>query len=263
MVQIDHCRPYVRERLDYIRETWATMSCREQAAALGLPYGTVSNYRSLLIQAGIVHARDRRNHRPWTSDDIEWVETMISGGFNIRWIAGRLGRSISSVQAAVRFHSTHGSIDAIRNQSIIAVRSQRQVAALFCVSPYRIAQWIAHGWLVARYNHPRNIQPRSRRCQRLITDDAICAFLAVREAWPTYTPEQITDPDWRDRASELRTPDGYEWISTVDYARRTHYSRAAVHTRLHTQNPPLIAHKIGGVWFIRWPQPSADAQGTL
>lgn len=248
-------------QLALIRTTWSSHTAREQAAALGVSLGRVNQLRAQLLQRGLVDLYARRGRRFWTSEEADRLQTLLEDGCSVARSAEVLRRTPSAIYSAVRFHSPHETIDGIRDQPWAAVRSRRQVAALFGVSSWTVGRWIDHGWLVARRNAYSRARAQTYQRQYLITDTALRAFLTVREAWPDYPIEQITDADWRQLAAQARPanmgvllPDGSAWISVADYAARTRRRPEWIWVQCRTAQ--LVARRVAGRWQICWPQPA-------
>lgn len=254
--QLPGQRPQTYRYLVYLRATWSVQTRQEQAQSLGISYSRVAQLRAQLLQRGLVNWSSRKTARHWTRDDIDHVQEMLEDGYSVRTIAIALGRTPHAILYAIRNHSPHKTIDAIRNQPLIAVRSQRQVAVLFGTSSRRVAHWVSRGWLVARYNDPRGAHSRGgRRRKLLITDVAIHTFLSTQAAWHTYEVDQITDPDWRQRAHDLRQLSyaGGRWVSIREYADFTNQSISTITWRCSHQQ--LVARRVGKHWQVCWPQP--------
>lgn len=244
--------PRNQERLAYLRATWGIQTAGEQATALGISYSLVTHLRSYLRQEGSVDLSRRGRLRQWTEDEVARAEMMIADGCSIDRVAQRLHRSPNAVTHALRAYGL-GGIDQVRDLPHAMVRSQRQICDLFAVSPWWVRIWIREGWLVARRNHIQNKRPKHRRCQFLITDEALYQFLEVQAAWPTYEPGQITDADWRQRAQDLRAAAGNPlWVTAQYAATQLHYSTATVLWQLRIGR--LAGVKLGERWFVRWPQ---------
>lgn len=202
--------------------TNSTHSAKEQAALLGINYGMVKYYRSRLIKAGRLDPGQRAHHRPYTREDKILVEDLVSEGMPTALIAKRIGRTPGQVEDLIR--SCGLTIRAIR-QRVIAVRTLNQIAALFGVCYKAARKWVAMGWLKARRASKKT---RHNTTVFLITDEALMAFLDIRAAWPSWDPDQMTDPVWRQEATERRRAAKGQWVRLSELALRLHYTAHAI-----------------------------------
>lgn len=154
-------------------------------------------------------------HRRWTADEDDQLRHLISQGWSTRRIAGVLRRPIDGVyrRAAHRY----GGIDALRHE-LFAVRSGREMLTLMGIQQHTLKLWIARGWLRAHRGYGRKSR-NTARLRLLVSDDALDAFLAIRDAWVTWEPGQMTDADWRARAEEVRAKAHGRWVRTDTLAR--------------------------------------------
>lgn len=162
-----------------------------------------------------------RVRRRWTAEEDDQLRHLIEQGWSTRRIAGVLQRSIIGVyrRAATRW----GGVDVLRHR-LFAVRSGREMLALMGVQKHTMRLWIQRRWLRAHRGYGRRSRDTSR-LRLLVSDEALDEFLAVRDAWATWSPADITDPDWRHRAEELRAKAGGRWWRTDELAAQLGVSR--------------------------------------
>lgn len=167
-----------------------------------------------------------REYRRWTEEEIAALYDLAAEGLPLMAIAHQMlrqyGRALSGT-----LHKVYqaGGIAALRGNRQFLVRSQRQVAALFDEDPKLVRIWIDRGWLKAdRYRSKRRAERRHGGPTKLISELALLAFLAVPEAWPSYDPARIADPDLRAEAARLRAEAGGGWVKVADIARQLHYT---------------------------------------
>ncbi|HEX6293388.1 MAG TPA: hypothetical protein VFZ66_29675 [Herpetosiphonaceae bacterium] len=194
---------------------------------------------------GYTGTKHRFPRRPWTPDEVQRVVDLLSAGYGMDYITATVQRSYNAIVCYLRLVQP-GGVTAIRSD-LLAVRSRIAVARLFGVAENRVDTWIQAGWLKARRN--RRTQGH-RRTKYLITDEAILTFLECRDAWVMWEADDITDPDWREHAREIRAAAGGRWVRTSEiptYADRfRHYSRSGA-----------------GSWVDRGLLPSIKIQNVL
>lgn len=238
----------------FIRETYTRLRPHEQAAQLGLSPHYVMKLRSELIRAGVVDPAERAGPmRPWSDDELVRARLLIEEGKSVAQVARALGRSYHAVVCALQKHE--GGVERVRRQELCRVRSLWETAQLFGVSYPRAFVWVRERWLKARRNGAwRHAGPaqraKTKRVAYLVSDDAIMAFLSVREAWVTYDPADITDAAWRAAAEDARAAAGGFWITAQDYASQAYYAREHGSKLVRQGRVPYETRKILGAWYV-------------
>ncbi len=241
-------RTWTSDEDAFVRRTLLTHSVNAQARALGRTKWSVIQRRDELRRSDRLPVNQRHGNRPWTPEDDERLVDKLESGLSIAQIAGALHRTAHAVRD--RAIKVHGGIKRLRS-GLLGVRTRNQVAHLFGVHPNSVERWVQHGWLVGKRNRSvsaaaRTATGRKSSTHYLIPDLTIEAFLHIREAWPFWTIENMTDPDWRAAARDIR-PDA-DWIPLVDFARERHYSDSTATGWVYRGELP--ATKIGGKWYI-------------
>lgn len=174
------------------------------------------------------------NGRPWTPYDVGMLHYFVDEGYSYMRIARKLKRSRSSVAARLKRHRLgHKQHDDLRSAS--------QVAAVFGVTVNMLCGWIARGWLPAR-----NAGNRKKPFWRIGALD-ILAFLDNDETWIAWVPAQLTDPDLRAYAAELRAGPP-RWMSTSEIAHRFHVDVSTVQNWIRYG---LLSASMYGSYFVR------------
>lgn len=187
----------------------------------------------------------------WTANDDERLYTLIQSGSNVLCIARAFHRSAKRIYE--RAGERYGGFDAIRSGAF-SVRTAVEVGRLFSVHHEVVRLWIGRGYLQAKRNAS---SPGAHYRHYLITDEALIAFLSVREAWVSYTPRQIQDVDWRRLAEECHAAVPGEWLIPKQVGRC--YNRRAGEVRDWIRQGVLPATRIGGLLFV-W---SSDLLGFV
>lgn len=167
-----------------------------------------------------------RVYRRWTDQEFAALRDLAAEGLNPTAIAYQMQREYGRPLAGTYHQIARlGGVEALRGERQFLVRSQRQVAELFGEDPKLVHIWITRGWLKAdRYRPRRKTERRNGGPTKLISEFALLAFLAVPEAWPSYDPARIEDPDLRAEAERLRAEAGGGWVKVADLARQLHYT---------------------------------------
>jgi lambda repressor-like predicted transcriptional regulator len=199
---------------------------RQQAEQLGLAPTTIRNYRSALIKVGLLPPM-RRSAVP---EDVERIRRLIQRGMSLAGVAERVGISTDTCWRIMRRHKIARTAE---------VWSGREIMALFGVHRRTLVHWRNEGWLALLQT--RGDQFTSGAPQRATRDDLV-RFLHVREAWPAYVPNLITDPALRALALQVRRVAGGEWVGLKELAARARLSIDATAKRLRKG------------WLGAWPQ---------
>lgn len=171
---------------------------------------------------------------PWSDKTWHAFVTHIRAGASGRQAAQAVRRTYKA--ACLQALARGTTINELR---VGYVWTFNQLTGLFGVSWKAINLWRVKGWLVPS---PHNEYTHS------VTRATILAFLAVREAWPFYDTEKITDPDIAAAARFERIRSGGRWVRASDWARAHHYR--------HTYAAELVregvlpATKIGYAWHV-------------
>lgn len=246
---------YTAAERAYLIETYATMTGIEQARALGRSAHSVYQARQRLRRAGAVDkARSCASGWGWTPAEDDQIVTLLQDGYSVMEIAARLRRGRSATMTHI--NTALGGATRWRQSEIAAVRTTEEVARLFGFpNTATVRYWITRGWLQAR--QPRGRAGRAWRV-RYITDAALQRFLRERAAWPSYRPERIRDPIWREIVMDIRAGAGGEWVRLQDYARQHHYAKSTAYAWVRTGRCQGVRMtRVYRTWYL-W---SADLDG--
>lgn len=159
----------------------------------------------------------------WTREETDQLRHLVRCGWSVRRIAGVLNRGMDSIyKKALR---EAGGIAELR-RGLFAVRNARETAHLLGISESALLLAIRYGWLRAHRNYGR-LGRRAQGLTFLIGDEALEEFLARREAWTIWSPEQIADEDWRYHAEQVRAKAGGIWLSVPALADKLHIGERA------------------------------------
>lgn len=189
------------------------LSIKDQAARTGLAYATITDYRQMLRAEGLLP--------PVARCSLDDIAEYIQDGLSVNDIARKLKVHPDSVSRRLR--DARVRIADLRDAGLARVHTAVDVARLMGVSHATVRQWIARGWLHGRRNHGGQPAKHPKKRKWLITEQALIAFLSVREAWPGWQPASVRDPDLRAEASRLRIASGGHWLKVADLARRCGY----------------------------------------
>lgn len=231
-----------------IRATYATHTVAEQMQLLGISRSYTLKLRSRLIRAGAVDPADRVGRAAWTATKIADIQMALENGESLRTIARRCKTTPNAIIQALDARGL--SVTAIRQDALWQVRTLNQVAALFGVTHGRVTLWRQKKWLKARPNGSWAARKKTAFAYLLVSDEALLAFLQVREAWPFYDPDAITDPDWREAAQDARANAGGRWVTARDYAESRGYAPSYGAEQIRRGDVALPTQKIGNQWYI-------------
>lgn len=170
------------------------------------------------------------NRRHWTPGDLTTMRLLLDEGRSYADIARRLKRKRRAVFCKLMeigiSHRRHPEL-----------RSAAQVAPLFRVTTNMLCKWIERGWLPARNAG----SPTTQRPYWRIHDVDILAFLENDETWVAWAPGQITEPDLRAYAYELRAS-APRWIAVKEIATRFDVSIGAVQKWINLGLLPAVKY---------------------
>lgn len=198
---------YTLRELAYVERTWTTQTVAQQAKGLRVPLSRVRGIRARLLRDGAVDPAARAGHRPWTERELMTAAAQLQGGANIDRVARRLGRA---KRALLRRLETAGYT---LTELTATVYNQNQVAALFGVTLHVIRRWTRAGLL--RHERTAARQPHYRIARRHIV-----TFIGDYRTWMLWAPAQITDPELRALAAQVRAQSPYRWLTLAEVARR-------------------------------------------
>lgn len=195
--------------------------------------------------------------KEWTEEEHQRLIDLISDGLPTQYIARVMKRSMLSVYS--RLWSTNTSIRDIRSD-IFQVRTPHETGRLFQVSYSVVLRWINQGFLKAKRYEGRKKKEKPKGYHRLITDLDLEEFLHCSEAWPSWDPGKITDPEWRDIAQEIRDTAGWHWLTVAEIAKIYHVSENTVCEWIYTEKFP--AQRLPGK-RLRWYVKNTDLEGFI
>jgi transposase len=192
-----------------------------QSKRIGIAAGTIQNYRSALIQAGLIPPKRRIT----TASDAARMRRLYVQGYSIKAIAPRVGMNRKHCGSVLR--------GAMRAETWTA----NQIKRLFMVSIATVRWWRDRDWLplVTSDAYTSGSPQRADRAM-------LARFVHVREAWPSYAPGQISDPALRAIAEHARRHAGGHWASVPELAAAAHLDRDSLTQRLRHG------------WLADWPQ---------
>lgn len=201
------------EERDFLVRTHGTLTAVEQARHLKHDYDAVCFQRQRLIRAGLIAPHTRSYAPVYTDDDRARIVELAQAGYSVMRIGRALGRSYGSIVHEI---GRMGGIKQLRSDPTARVWTPAELGELFGLTKKTIDKWVRLGWIAST----RNTAPRRgrQRTDRLITDEALQAFLGKREYWPAWHPADITDEDWRDYARDLRSAG--DWVTCMEIARQ-------------------------------------------
>lgn len=228
----------------YLIATYGSVGMRDQAAHLGRTLNAVRSRRSHLLKAGLIPYGDRERTLRRAAE-LDTLRDVLSQGKTLAAAARKVGIRLTT---AYGLASAGGGVRAIRRDSLMAVRTLAQVAALLGVCWDRVADWAATGDLAVRRNG--TVRSGGRRIKRhyLVTDDALLAFLGRRELWPQWDVDGISDADWREYARDLRAAAGGSWVRLDVWAQRCYYSPTTVRRWARLGLVPSVKG-LHGAWY--------------
>ena len=136
----------------YLVDTYAFQTVREQAGALGRSYTSVVTKRAQLIRQGRINPRTRPYHPRWTDEEVERLRSLYSR-FDLPTLARRFGRSTTGV---------HLKAKRLGLTKIDDWYTAQELARLFGIRCAKsVVRWVSKGFLRGghvqwRYgpNHP-------------------------------------------------------------------------------------------------------------
>lgn len=165
----------------------------------------------------------------WSESEIEYVLELVEQRYLARTIAQKVTRRF-------KVHRTRGAVHKVLKRRSVKMRdvqqrclwqtrSCREMERLLGVSWFSVYKWIEAGALISS---TRTVNGRTRVIA--IGDESLFAFLANAAYWPEWSPSQITDPDIRAYAEQLReTDNGADaWIDSYTLAAQWCYTAQAV-----------------------------------
>lgn len=163
----------------------------------------------------------------WKAEELATLYELAAEGLPLTAVAYQLrARHGRSVAAAYRKIAYLGGVAELRGACQFRTHSLKGAAALLGVDIKTARRWVDRGWLAAGHYRRRRRTERRGGPVMLISDSALHAFLAVEEAWPSYDPARIADPDLRAEAEQLRAAAGGGWRKVTDLMRACAYSPA-------------------------------------
>lgn len=202
--------------------TWSTHSGVQQSEMTGRDYGYIRGRRQRLIRLGVVSPETRASHRRWTQQERDDIEMMCAIGLDARQIAKRLpGRTAAAVW-----------LYADRTMRGLVTMRMNDPLQPISLSAFRRLTGIGRAALDVLISDRALHVVRARRCRKkgtpvLINMERFGEFLANRRYWMAWTPEKMTDPDWRHEALRLRAEADGRWVALAGWCREHHYSISA------------------------------------
>lgn len=192
-------RKYDRDRVDaFIRETNARLTVKEQAAALGVPYGFVVYRRMALVRAGAIAFTDRRYHRHWTAEEDRYLQERV-GAEPFEAIAKHLDRSVTSVivrckRAGISRRERKANRETLNASDVARILGQDYHFVARQLIAWGLLKATRHPWLTS-----------AEGPQWAIRREDLVDFL-LDYPWQ-YDRERITDPFFRRAADEAWSRD--------------------------------------------------------
>lgn len=208
------------EHTQKLIKKYAHLSAKETADKMGLAVTTIRTYRGEMIRAGLL---PRKRKMRVTHEDID----------RMRRLAGETGLSIPAIAQCIGINRTHCASLMARHGIKPGVRQAiniRAIIDMFGVSKEAICQWRDQGWLVIT---PCIGEKYRSGIAQWTTREDIKRFLHVREAWPTYAPSLIADPELRGIAEHVRRLAKGHWIGFADIAAMSGETANTVSKRVH------------------------------
>lgn len=104
-----------------------------------------------------------------------------------------------------------------------------------------VTRWIEQGWLKATRARTKD------RWYWVISREAVMDFFRVRDAWPGWEIERITDPELRDEAATVRPVD-LRYLTVGEVAQRLLIEIGTVNQWIHKGRFPNAVRY--GNWWI-------------
>lgn len=121
-------------------------------------------------------------------------------------------------------------------------RTAREVAAIFGLGCSKsVARWIDLGWLSAKAG-----PSCGPNVKHWIEELSLVTFIENPETWVAWTPDRITDPDWREMATTARG--GVVYLSPGQVGDRFGVQPSAVNNWIHDGQLPATRW---GNWWIK------------
>jgi hypothetical protein len=226
-----HATPWTQHDDQFLIDTHASLSVRQQAERLQRTYNSVRVRRSELRARGLLSDTARAKNRPWTQAERDMLIGMLHDGLGLRTIANRMpGRTFYAIEGYCERHGI--SINDVRQGEITGVHTASQVGVMFGVPHWEVIRWIRRKWLYGRQDLKRAKGVRKSRVLKpyfRVTDQSLVEFIKDRRYWPAWNVECMTDPFWREFAAEQRQQAGGHWLSTPEVAAQLHYTTSTVY----------------------------------
>lgn len=204
-VTLEYIGPDLRKRLRALKD----LPLREQRSRLGeagvvLTMNQLKSYRETLIAAGMLPPKKRR---VTPADEARIVRLARTTALGAKGIAERAG------------FDEYTCRQVLKRRGVVRQRqhwSFAQLPALLGAPAHRAALWRRRGWLEGTWTRGEG-KSDGGVCRYTRAD--LVLFIERREAWPTYDPAAITDPDLRAVALSARRWAGGRWMSVPEIAR--------------------------------------------
>lgn len=225
---------------DCIVKTYATHTAQQQAAMLERPLSSVLGKRQMLLNAGVLDQTQRCYNARYTPDQIEHARLLASEGVATRTIARKLGRTELGLLSTMLYHGI--GVRTVRADPLSTVYSAESFAKMMGIHFITIRRWYHKGII------PHTQKQRRKGDTILINETTVESFLAMREHWPRWYPDAITDLAWRTRAETLRAEAGGYWMPTHEAAHHWHYECHTMVRRLRQARIPSL--RIGQIVYF-------------
>lgn len=197
----------------WVVATYQHLTAREQAEMLGMVYDNLITLRGRLAKAKLLDFSKRAYQPRWSPEELEAVAEQYAGGKSVRAVARRSGRSATAI--GLKLKRAHGSRRHFRDKAR-KVFTLRDLCRIFSLDHRTIKQFWDREWLTGK----KASRPREPWVFRAADIEHL---LKCRESWIAWSPEQVTDPAWKQRALLVRHAATGHWVKLADWCRAHHY----------------------------------------